>query len=171
MKFTVIALSLSIAAVAHAQGGGASPANEAKQAYNRVKSVLTKAAEKMPDADYSFKPMPEMRPFGALIAHIADVQSRMCGAVTGSSPAGSASSKTAKADLMAALNESFAACDKAVDSLTDQNALEAVGSGRMQRSRIGAIYGMIIHNNEEYGYASVYLRLKNVVPPSSEGGR
>jgi DinB superfamily len=167
MKLNATAIALCFVCAAHAQSGP-SAANEAKQAYNRVKSVLTKAAEKIPDADYSFKATPDVRTIATLIGHIADVQSRMCAGLTGSQPAASASSKTAKADLVAALQESFSACDKAVDSLTDANALEAVGSGRMQRTRIGAIYGMLIHSNEEYGYLAVYMRLKGIVPPSSE---
>ena len=167
MKLNATLLALSLACAAHAQSGP-SAANEAKQAYNRVKTVLTRAAEKIPDADYNFKATPDVRTIGALIGHIADAQGRMCAGLTGSQPPASPSSKTAKADLVAALQESFSACDKAVDSLTDANALEAVGSGRMQRTRIGAIYGILIHSNEEYGYLAVYLRLKGIVPPSSE---
>lgn len=167
MKLNATFIGLCLACAAHAQSGP-STANEAKQAYNRVKSVLTQAAEKIPDADYSFKATPDVRTIGALIGHIADAQGRMCAGLAGSQPPASASSKTAKPDLIAALKESFSVCDKAVDSLTDSNALEAVGSGRMQRTRIGAIYGMLIHSNEEYGYLAVYLRLKGIVPPSSE---
>jgi hypothetical protein len=167
MKLNATLIVLCLACAAYAQNGP-SAANEAKQGYNRVKSVLTKAAEKIPDADYSFKATPDVRTIGALIGHIADAQGRMCAGLTGSQPPAAAASKTAKPDLVAALQESFSACDKAVDSLTDANALEAVGSGRMQRTRIGAIYGMLIHSNEEYGYLSVYMRLKGIVPPSSE---
>lgn len=168
MTLNATLLSLCLACAAHAQSGP-SAANEAKQAYNRMKSVLTKAAEKIPDADYSFKPTPDVRTIAALIGHITDVQGRMCAGLAGAQPPPSASGKTAKADLVSALSESFSVCDKAVDSLTDSNALEAVGSGRMQRTRIGAIYGMLIHGNEEYGYLAVYMRLKGIVPPSSEG--
>jgi hypothetical protein len=167
MKMKAIAIALFVACAAQAQSGP-SAANEVKQTYNRMKTVLMRAAEKIPEADYSFKATPDVRTIGALIGHIADAQGRMCVGLTGSQPPSGASSKTAKADLVAALQKSFSACDKAFDLLTDSNALEAVGSGRMQRTRIGAIYGMIIHSNEEYGYLAVYLRLKGIVPPSSE---
>jgi hypothetical protein len=167
MKLNAIAIALCLACAAHAQSAP-SAANEARQAYNRIKTVLTRAAEKIPEADYSFKATPDVRTLGALIGHIADAQGRTCAGLAGTPPPASASSKTAKADLVAALEESFSVCDKAMDSLTDANALEAVGSGRMQRTRIGAIYGLLIHSNEEYGYLAVYLRLKGIVPPSSE---
>ncbi|MFN7927855.1 MAG: hypothetical protein U0Y68_07895 [Blastocatellia bacterium] len=78
-------------------------------------------------------------------------------------------SKTAKADLVAALKESFAICDKAFDALTDAKAGEMITMGQRQRTRLGALVGTVSHSNEEYGYMAVYMRLKGVTPPSSEG--
>lgn len=162
-----------IAAVASACALQAQTANplstEAKQAYTAIKNNLTKAADKMPEEDYGFKATPEVRTFGALIGHIADSQTRTCSTVTGEAKTGGAGSKTAKADLVAALKSSFADCDAAFDALTDANATEMIKTPRGQRSRLGALVGNTIHDNEEYGYLSVYMRLKGVVPPSSEG--
>ncbi len=80
-----------------------------------------------------------------------------------------AASKTSKADLVAALKEAFSICDAVHDSLTDASAAEIVKTGRGQRSRLGLLAGNVSHANEEYGYMAVYLRLKGIVPPSSEG--
>jgi hypothetical protein len=146
-----------------------SPSAEIKQAYGRIKNNLTKAAEKMPEDLYGFKATPDIRTFGALIGHIADSQTRTCNAVLGESKTGSASSKTARADLVAALKDSFADCDKAVDALTDASITQPVKMGNREVSKIGALFGVIAHSNEEYGYLAVYMRLKGVVPPSSEG--
>jgi hypothetical protein len=77
-------------------------------------------------------------------------------------------SRRLKADLLAALRESNNECDKAYNSLTAANADQTVGSGRMQRSRLGMLYLNVAHDNEEYGYMSVYLRLKGLIPPSSQ---
>jgi hypothetical protein len=143
---------------------------ESRQNYTAIKTNLTKAAEKMSEADYSFKPTPEIRTFGQLIGHIADVQLRMCAAVKGERKQANAASKTAKADLVAALQESFGECDAAFESLTPANANEAVSMGRGPgRTRLGTLIYNTTHDNEEYGYLAVYMRLKNVVPPSSEG--
>jgi len=93
-----------------------------KQAYAAIKGNLTKAAEKMPEDQYGFKASPDIRTFGALIGHVADVQGRICAAAAGSTAPASAGEKTAKADLVAALNASFAVCDGVFDSLTDADA-------------------------------------------------
>jgi hypothetical protein len=140
---------------------------ESRRAYTAIKTNLTKAADKMSDENYNFKASPDIRTFGALIGHIADSQLRTCAAVKGEQKEATAASKTAKADLVAALKASFDECDAAWDSITDANAAEVL-AGRGQRSKLGALIGNTTHSNEEYGYLAVYMRLKGVVPPSSE---
>ena len=154
---------------AYAQAPPASAATTLKAAYTRIKTNYVKAAEKMPEEYYGFKPVEGLETFGQRVAHIADPQLMSCTAMTGERKMGTAKSKTAKADLVGALKESFDACDKAVDALTDANAMEPVAYGRGQTPRIAALYGLVVHANEVYGAMGVYMRLKGIVPPSSEG--
>ncbi len=140
-----------------------------KAQYNGIKTNLMKAAEKMPDDQYGFKASPDIRTFGALIAHVADAQGRTCAAVSGATAPASAGSKTTKADLVAALTASFEACDAVFNSLTDEDATKMVTGGRGgPRSKFAILWGVVVHSNEEYGYLSVYMRVKGIVPPSSE---
>jgi hypothetical protein len=167
---SILAMSIATFACActlHAQTGLAA---EAKQAYNNVKTNLMKAAEKMPEENYSFKPTPEIRSFAEVMDHVADSQMRTCSAVAGDQKSPNAAGKTSKPDVTAALQEAFAECDKAYDSLTDANASEMIKTGRGQRTKLGALVGNTTHDNEIYGTLAVYMRLKNVVPPSSDRG-
>lgn len=176
---TLIVLTMALAVTALAQAGGqaaapqAVPANplsaEAKGMYNGVKNNLLKMAEKMPEEHYSFKAAPEIRTFGQLIGHVADSQARTCSTVNGEAKNLGASAKTSKADLVAALKESFGMCDKAFDALTDAKAVEMISMGQRQSTRLTALLRTVSHSNEEYGYMAVYMRLKGIVPPSSEG--
>ena len=161
----VMLLALPLAMGAQAP---ASAAAAVKAAYARIKSNFQKAAEKMPEASYGFAPTPSVETFGQRVAHIADSQMGTCTALAGERKMGVAKSKAAKADLLLALNQSFAACDKVFDELTDANALQSVSAGRGQQARIAALYGIVVHANEVYGAMGVYLRLKGIVPPSSE---
>lgn len=163
MKRMIVTLALTCAL--QAQGP---LSTETKQAYTNIKNNLTRAAEKMPDDAYEFKASPDIRTFGALIGHIAQSQMGTCSAVNGAMKKSDAGSKTAKADLVAALKDSFAECDKAFDSLTDANATEMIKGPRGERSKLGMLNGIVVHDNEEYGYLAVYMRLKSVVPPSSD---
>ncbi len=141
---------------------------DAKQVFSAVKNNIVKAAEKMPEDGYSFKPSPDIRTFGELMAHIADAQTRICSSASGDAKTASAASKKTKAELVAALKESVATCDSAWDSLTEANALTMIKFRNTVRTKLGAMIYNTVHSNEEYGYAAVYMRVKGVVPPSSE---
>ena len=139
-----------------------------KAAYERLKTNLIKAAEKMPEADYNFKPTPEMQSFGERIAHIAG-QTGNCSALTGERKPNPAQGKTSKADIVAALKTSFEACDAAWAAMNDTTAMEMVaGRGGQQSPKIVMLIGNNMHIQEMYGYISPYMRLKGVVPPTSD---
>ena len=169
MRFYVAAAiaGLCCAGAAHAQGSGGI-ASEAKQAYNSVKNNILRSAEKVPEDGYGFKPTPDVRSFAEVLDHVADSQMRTCSAVTGDQNAPAAAGKTAKTEVVQALNAAFAECDKAYDSLTDANASEMIKTARGQRTRLGSLVGNMTHDNEQYGIMTVYMRLKGIIPPSSE---
>ena len=159
-------LGVTIAGALLAQAPSIS--KEAMQAYTGIKNNLTKLADKVPDDTYGYKPVESIRSIGGLIGHVADSQLGTCSAVNGEMKRGSASKATAKAELVAALKASYEECDKAFGALTDANAMDAIKTPRGERTRLYALMSIIVHGNEEYGYTSVYLRMKNIVPPSSE---
>ncbi len=139
---------------------------ETRQMYTMVKNNFVRMAEKMPAEDFSFKPVAEIRSFGELMAHMADSQARTCAGVLGQQKSVDAASKKTKDEIVAALKASFEICDAAWDSLTPANFAEIPEGAR--RSRLGTLVYNLGHENEEYGYGAVYLRLKNIVPPSSD---
>ena len=162
----ILALSLSGASALVAQNPGIA---EQKAAYTANKTNLIKAAEKMPEEAYSFKPTPELQSFGERVAHVAG-QIAPCSGLTGERKPNPAMGKTAKADLVAALKASFDACDAAWDAMDDKSAMEMTASRGRQSSKLGVLIGNTIHIDEVYGTMTVYMRLKGIVPPSSEGG-
>lgn len=164
----------TILALAFAGALSAQTANplstEAKAAYTRVKNNFIKAAEKMPEEDYGFKPTPEMQTFQERIAHIAVSSMGTCSRLKGESKSVDAKTLKTKADVVAALKDTFATCDAVVDNMTDADAVKMVSGGRGgPRSMLSMVYGIVGHTNELYGYICVYMRLKGIVPPSSEG--
>ncbi|MGA3292429.1 MAG: DinB family protein [Candidatus Acidiferrales bacterium] len=153
------------------QGQAPSVADAIRQSYNVVKNNLLKAADAMPEANYGFQPTPEQRTFGGWIAHVADAQTAGCSRALGTPKAPSAGSKTAKADLVAALKDSFDTCDAAYAALSDANANDPVQSYRGPTPRLAALANNVAHDNECYGAIAVYLRLKGIVPPSTQAMR
>ena len=164
-RWALLILAAGFAAVVHAQSA-APLITEAKATYNNVKNNLLKAADKMPEDAYGFKPTPEVQSFGQRMAHVAN-QIRTCSGLTGE--AKQPAQPTTKADIVTALKASFDACDAAWDSMNEKTATEMVaGRGGQQRSKLGVLIGNTNHDSEMYGYISVYMRLKGIVPPSSE---
>jgi uncharacterized damage-inducible protein DinB len=142
--------------------------SELKQFYTIRKGDLLKAADRMPTADYDFQPAPGVRTFGQLLAHIIDAQMGFCSSVREQPRKLNAASKISKADLVAALKESFDECDSAFALMTPQTANKMIKSGNTERSKLGVLLYATVHDNEEYGYLAMYLRLKGLVPPSTD---
>ena len=160
--------SLMISGVALGQG---SPfATEVQAAYARVKPNILKAADKMPPEDYSYKPTPDIRSFARVVNHVTEAQMHACGAANHTDPSTlKVPPETAdKAAVVEALKASFAECDKAYAALTDANVTEMLQAGPVSRSRLGIMWGTVSHDNEQYATLALYLRLKGLVPPSSE---
>ena len=168
---------LMVATIATAQGppapGPVGTAMALQRGYGQLKNNVTASAEKMPEADYFFKPTGDIRSYGQVWAHVADAQFGQC-----SGPKGVANPRqgqpsfeqlTSKADIQKAVADSFAFCDDVFASLTEASAQEMISNGRGgQTTRAAALLGVLQHGSEMYGIGTVYLRLKGQVPPSTE---
>jgi hypothetical protein len=159
------------------QGQKIGLATSLQRGYNGFKTNFSAAAEKMPEADYSFKPgsTPEARTYAQVIAHIAQAQFGQCSGLKGvpNPMAGKQLEQElkTKAEVTKALADSFAMCDDLFANLTDASATEMVKAGQNEQTRAASLYGVIVHGNELYGTAAVYLRSKNIVPPSTENAQ
>lgn len=141
---------------------------EAKQAWTRTIGNVVAAAEKMPEDGYAYKPAPESQSFRDLVAHTADSAMGACTAISGERKNAGAAQMQKKAELVGALKAAQAECDKAY-TLTDAKAVEMVTGGRGgPRSRISTLWGNTVHIEHEYAQMAVHLRMKGVVPPSSD---
>ena len=143
---------------------------ETKVIHDGIKTNIIRAAEKMPEENYGFKATADVRSFGQLIGHVADAQYLFCAPVKDEKkgPPGIEKSKTAKADLVAALKEAFEYCDAAYAAMDDEKIKGAVKFFGRERPKISVLSFNSAHNNEHYGNIVTYMRLKGLVPPSSE---
>ena len=148
---------------------------EVRNIFNTHKGNITKAADQFPDEKYGWSPTPEIRTWGGLISHIVDDNNGACFLLAGETAAPprldnqgkptDAGKNMKKADIVKALAESFARCDKAFDVVTDANMAER--NGTSSRSKFGALFYDTQHINEHYGNIVTYMRLQGMVPPSS----
>ena len=127
------------------------------------------SVDKVPEELWSFQPTKEVRTFAQLFAHIADGQYEFCGVAAEGNPVDKGIEKSAKtkAEISAALKQAFQYCETAFAGLNDAKAAEMVKFFGMNITRLGAMDFNTAHNMEHYGNLVTYMRLKNIVPPSS----
>jgi uncharacterized damage-inducible protein DinB len=159
---------LASAAVSMAQDNPFSTWN--KVAYGRVSQILLASAEKMPEANYSYKPTDSVRSYGQIIGHVADAQYLFCSIALGEKGPDLKieQSKTSKADLIDALKTAVAYCDKAYAGMTDASGAQVVKLFGNDTPKLDVLTVNNMHNMEHYGNLVTYMRLKNIVPPTSE---
>lgn len=159
------------------QGQKIGLATSLQRGYAGFKTNFIAAAEKMPEADYNFKPgsTPEARTYAQVIAHIAQAQFGQCSGLKGvpNPMAGKQLEQElkTKVEVTKALADSFALCDDLFANVTDASATELVKAGPNEQTRAASLYGVLVHGNEMAGTAYVYLRSKNIVPPSTENAQ
>jgi DinB superfamily len=149
-----------------------------RNSYAMNRKYLARTAEKMPEDLYGMRPgaQPEVRTFGQLIGHLANFNYRWCSdAKAEKNPMEETDFEklTAKADLVKALNGALTYCDGAYAMLTDANSMDMVQGTRDDGTkvpvlRVSRFISNLAHNNEHYGNLVTYMRIKSIVPPSSE---
>jgi uncharacterized damage-inducible protein DinB len=145
----------------------------AKGQFTMVKNYITKTADKVGEDLYGFKPTPEVRSLGQLLGHIANANFMICSRAAGEKSPSTEDiekTKTTKADLSKALADSFAYCDGVFAKMDDKAGAEVVDFFRQKQPKLAVLQFNTAHDFEHYGNLVTYMRLKGIVPPSSEGG-
>jgi uncharacterized damage-inducible protein DinB len=145
-----------------------------RESWTIVIGWVTAAAEQVPDSSYSYRPVPTVRTFGQLIAHIAGSQDMFCALALGDKANASddiEKTTTGKAALVAALKASTAHCQKAY-AMSDADATKrTVRVFVGERSALWAVLYSTAHDYEHYGNIVTYMRMLGMVPPSSQPAR
>jgi len=161
---------LLAASCAIAWGQARSMSDGLRRDYRGIRDYFLRAAEKMPEAEYGFRPSPDVRSFGAQVAHVADDQFNLCAPAKGETRKEPythfENTLKTKADLVQALRAGFAYCDGAYDALTDETG--GMPTAGRDRTRFEMLNWNLWHTWEHYGNIVVYLRMRGIVPPSSE---
>jgi len=180
-KLTLLICLVAMAAVAFSQEPSktATPLTQDnpfsthnKFVYGGLRHILLRSAEKMPEENYSFRPTDAVRNYGQILGHVVDVQYSFCSAVRGEKDPNPniEKTKTSKADLISAIKDGFTYCDRAYDGMTDASGAAIVKYMGMPSSKLALLNGNILHMIEHYGNLVTYMRMKNIVPPTSEPG-
>jgi len=141
-------------------------------------NYLMMAAEMMPEAAYGFRPTPDVRNFGEQMTHAAGAHYSFCNQA-GVPPgierqtAPNMRALTAKVEIVKALKDSVAYCDRVLAAASETWLMETAprvggaSSGLIEGIRGHAFMYNNVHDAEDYGTITTYLRMQGVVPPST----
>ena len=164
----VLAALFAFGYTLHAQDANPISTN-LKGSWGNIRDLLTRMADKMPEENYRFKPTPELQDFGQRMSHVIGFNMRTCAQLKGEQKTVNVSAMPTKAEILAAMKEANAECDSLFNSLTDADLRKMVAGRGGERMELAVIQGNVLeHSQEMYGYMAVYLRLKGIVPPSSD---
>ena len=133
-------------------------------------SMVTKSAEMMPEANYTYRPVAGVRTFGQVISHVAGSQYAICAAALGEAPRKEDavdSIAKRKEEVVDAMKKSTAYCERAYAQNPTALAQSTTLFGD-KTTRFAALSLNAVHNGEHYGNLVTYLRMKGMVPPSSQ---
>ena len=177
-----LALTLvSSAASAQTTDGGyeralsTSLAGVAKAMHSTIRANLADSAAQMSEADFAFRPTPEVRSFGQLVGHVINANYFFCSQAAGEKSPATANYETNadRATLVKALQDSLSYCDRIYKATTDANFNQSVTMAPQPEAptpttvRGAVLMFNVTHNNEHYGNLVVYMRLRGRVPPST----
>jgi uncharacterized damage-inducible protein DinB len=146
-----------------------------------VEHEFVDLADAMPENKYNFAPtngeFKGVRNFGEQVKHVAATNYLIFSAMLGEKPPagsdgenGPAALKT-KAEIMKYLRDSFALGHRAVQSITEQNAVEPnvpnPFGGKNPANRLGLTTLIVGHTFDHYGQLVEYARMNGIIPPAS----
>jgi uncharacterized damage-inducible protein DinB len=140
----------------------------------RINAIVTRAAEKVPEETFAFKPTPEVRSFGEIVGHIIDAHYLLCRAAHENVfdiKREHEQKPGMKADLLGALKKSIEYCERAFEATTDANGTTPIKVGNSTMQKLMVLNLNVSHTWEHYGNLVTYMRLKGIVPPTSEPAR
>ena len=135
--------------------------------------MVTRSAEMMPETNWAYRPVATVRTFGQVVSHVAGSQFMICAAALGDPPrAEDAVDSLAKRkeEVVDAMKKSTAYCERAYA----QSPVELAKTTKLfgdTMTRYAALSLNAVHNGEHYGNLVTYLRMKGMVPPSSQPSR
>lgn len=141
--------------------------------WTRSSRYIDEIVAAMPEGDFQYRPVPEVRTFGEQLLHLAQAVDGFAGLIGPTPTAGPpAAEPTTKAGIRARVRDAMAGGSAAIATVTPARVADTVpwaGRGYEQVTRmpiLGVIQVMHDHTTHHRGQCVVYLRLRGMTPPT-----
>ena len=131
---------------------------------SNMQDKIMKSAEVMPESKYSYRPAKDVRSFGEILNHVADISYALCSNVKGEAPRATAAAKSSKSEIMAYLKGAFDYCDGVYSGFTDAHLNDPGDFWGFKTNKMFILTQVANHDALHYGNLVTYLRLNGLEP-------
>jgi uncharacterized damage-inducible protein DinB len=169
----VVALNLTLASLANAQispnlpnpTGAPNPLTTTLSIFrSNMQDKIMKAADAMPESKYSYRPTKDVRSFGEIVTHVADISYTLCSNVKGEATPATATAKGSKTEIVAYLKGSFDYCDGVYSGFPDAHLNDPANFFGAKTNKMFILTQVGNHDALHYGNLVTYLRLNGLEP-------
>src|ERR1700689_1747809 len=131
---------------------------------SNMQDKIMKSADEMPESKYSYRPTKNVRSFGEILNHVADISYTLCSNVKGEANPMSATAKVSKTEIMAYLKGAFGYCDGVYSGFTDSRLDCPADFFGFKTNKMFILTQVGNHDALHYGNLVTYLRLNGLEP-------
>jgi uncharacterized damage-inducible protein DinB len=131
---------------------------------SNMQDKIMNAANRMPESKYSYRPTKDVRSFGAIVTHVADISYYLCSNAKGETAPRTATAKGSKTEIVAYLKGSFAYCDGMYSGFTDAHLNDPADFWGFKTNKMFILTQLGNHDALHYGNLVTYLRINDLVP-------
>src|ERR1700685_1952733 len=131
---------------------------------SNMQDKIMKSADAMPESKYSYQPTKDVRSFGEIVTHVADISYILCSNAKGKATPGTTAAKGSKAEIKAYLKGSFDYCDGVYSGFTDVHLNDPANFFGVKTNKMFILTQVGNHDALHYGNLVTYLRINGLEP-------
>jgi uncharacterized damage-inducible protein DinB len=131
---------------------------------SNMQDKIMKSAEAMPESKYSYRPTKDVRSFGEILNHVADISYTLCSSVKGEANPTSPTAKASKTEIVAYLKGSFDYCDAVYAGFADAHLNDPADFWGVKTNKMFVLTQVGNHDALHYGNLVTYLRINGLAP-------
>jgi uncharacterized damage-inducible protein DinB len=131
---------------------------------SNMQDKIMKAAAAMPESKYSYRPTKDVRSFGEIVTHVADISYFLCSKAKGEANPAMDTAKDSKTEIVAYLKGSFDYCDRVYSRFTDAHLNDPADFFGDKTNKMFILTQAGNHDALHYGNLVTYMRLNGLEP-------
>ena len=131
---------------------------------SNMQDKIMNSADAMPESKYSYRPTKDVRSFGEIVTHVADISYILCSNVKGEATPVTTAPKASKAEIKAYLIGAFDYCDAVYSGFPDAHLNDPANFFGFKTNKMFILTQVGNHDALHYGNLVTYLRLNGLEP-------